>query len=114
MPHNGHFATDLGFSKGRLERTDIETIRSMITGCVEIMKTGEALDRLHVDYVARLRRGGVLHIDAKTRRAGASRYWTSRSRGREFTPNGEPDLAIEYWSVCPFGRAARRRAWLDA
>jgi len=95
------FTHDLLFSRGVRETTDIETLRQKIPGCVGVEKTGEDLDRLHVDYVAYLRRGAVLHIDAKARRAGAKRFWKNFIVGRQGVPNGEPDLAIETWSVKP-------------
>jgi hypothetical protein len=93
------FAADFGFSRGQREVADLETLQAMIPGCVSVTKTGEDQDRRHIDYVANLRRGTVLHIDAKTRRAGASRYWKRYEPGRQAIPTGEPDLAIELWSV---------------
>jgi len=93
------FNDDLSFSRGIRETTDMETLRAMIPGCLSVVKTGEDLDRLHIDYVANLRRGAVLHIDGKTRRAGASKFWKQRSPGRKGILDSEPDLAIEIWSV---------------
>lgn len=95
------FAAMLKFSRGRRESTDLETIRKMIPGCLSVEKTGERLDRLHVDYVAHLRKGAVLHIDAKARQAGAAQFWIRKRKGRGDIPNGEPDLALEIWSKKP-------------
>lgn len=104
------FDENLTFSRGTREATDIETLKAMIPGCLSVVKTGEDMDRLHVDYVANLRKGAVLHIDGKARRPGASRFWKNYVRGRHDVPSGEPDVAIETWSVKPtdqqeYGRA---------
>ena len=93
MPED--FEGDLGFSRGRREVTDMETLKAHIPGCVGVEKTGEDADRLHVDYVAHLRRGAVLHIDGKARRKGAAKFWKPYVQGRRDVPSGEPDLAIE-------------------
>lgn len=106
-----NFETDFGFSRGRREATDLETIKAMIPGCVSVEKTGEDLDRLHVDYVAMLRRGTVLHIDGKARRPGASKWWTVFQPGRRTVPPGEPDLAIELYSVVPTPTSPGRCGW---
>jgi hypothetical protein len=85
------FAERLAFSKGVRERTDIETLRDMISGCERVDRAREVDDRKGVDYWAHLFGGRALGIDAKARELGASRYWT----------DGEPDLALERWSVVP-------------
>jgi hypothetical protein len=105
------FNRDLLFSRGAREVTDLETLRATIPGCVEVEKTGESLDRLHVDYVAYLRRGAVLHIDGKARRPGAGKFWTQSTIGRHGVPNGEPDLAIETWSVRRSPTQKGRTGW---
>lgn len=105
------FHTDLSFSRGLRELTDMDTLRAMIPGCCDVLKTGEDMDRLHIDYVANLRRGAVLHIDGKTRRPGASRFWSPFSRGRRNVPRGEPDIAIETWSVKPTEDKKGRAGW---
>lgn len=76
------------------ETTDLEVLQDMIPGCVSVVKTDARTDRNGVDYVATLRRGTEILIDAKTREPGASRYWND---------NG-PELALEIWSVMPDGR----------
>lgn len=83
----------LAYSRGIRETTDIATIRAMLPGCQDITKTTITQDRAGIDYVATLRGGAQVLIDAKTREPGASRWWT-----------GEPELALEIWSVMPGGR----------
>ncbi len=78
----------LSFSRGIRERTDIDTIKKMIHGCESVIKTDEKTDRAGVDYIATLRRGAQILIDAKARDKGAARYWK----------NG-PEFALEIWSV---------------
>lgn len=90
-----HYSFDdrLAYTRGVREQTDIEMIKAMLPGCQTVEKTPPSEDRNGVDYVATLRRGATVLIDAKTRDAGASRWW-----------NGEPDIALEIWSVMPGGR----------
>ncbi len=95
------FDANLAFSRGVRERIDIDTVKKMIGGCKSVIKTGEDQDRLHVDYEATLHGGGVIDIDAKGRRFGAGRFWNTKSKGRENIRPGEPDVAIEKWSVMP-------------
>ncbi len=87
------FQTQLDFSRGVREVSDIDTIRNMIPGCISVLKTREEMDRQGVDYIARLRKGDELLIDAKTRVRGCSKYWKS-----------EPEVALEVWSVRPGGK----------
>lgn len=84
------FDERLAFSRGKRELTDIETLKTMIPGCITITKTDVKTDKLGIDYIATLRRGAEILIDAKARDKGASRFW-----------KGEPDLALEKWSVIP-------------
>jgi len=85
------FAERLLFSYSRIQETDIGTIMAMIPGCASVEKTGPEADKRGVDYIAHLTSGRELMIDAKTRSAGCRRYWES----------GEPELALERWSVMP-------------
>lgn len=85
------FKERLAWSKGTRQRTDIETIKAMIDGCVRVDIADEHLDRRGIDYVATFRGGGQARIDAKARDRGASRYWSKDM----------PDLALEDWSVMP-------------
>lgn len=85
------FQERLEFSKGARQSTDLETIASLLDGCRSVVAAPKSLDVQGVDYIATLRRGAEVYIDAKTRTKGCSRYWRF----------GEPELAIEKWSVMP-------------
>jgi len=84
------FDTKLAFSRGVRESTDLETLKTMIAGCIGVVKADVTLDRTGIDYIATLRRGREIYIDAKARESGCSRYWH----------NG-PELALETWSMKP-------------
>lgn len=87
------FEKKLAYSQGVRQENDLATIKVLIDGCVSVEKTEEQEDRNGVDYVAILRRGARITIDAKTREPGCSEWW-----------NGEPELAPEIWSVMPGGK----------
>ena len=99
---NYDFQERLAFSFGEQRDTDLATIQAMIDGCVSVTQADEKLDRSGVDYIARLRRGAELLIDAKTRDRGCSKWWVQ----------GVPELALETWSARPGGKfgIARDRA----
>lgn len=80
----------LEFSLGAREQFDFCILQSHIPKCERIEKTDIAMDKSGVDYIAHLRDGSTVTIDAKARKPGASRFWK----------NGEPDLALEQYSVC--------------
>lgn len=88
------FQERLSFSKGERKQSDALTIKALLDGCVTVTESSVAMDRMGVDYIATLRRGAEVFIDAKAREKGCSRYWK----------NGDPELAIEIWSVMPGGR----------
>lgn len=81
------------WSQGQRRADDLTTILAMIDGCVKVETSTIDLDRSGIDYVATLRRGARIYIDAKNRQKGCSRYW-----------KGEPDLSLEIWSVMPAGK----------
>jgi hypothetical protein len=88
------FMNNLRFSKGVNADNDILTISKMLHGCVNcVPSTDVNMDRHGVDYVATLRGGAQVFIDAKTRRESCRRYWRY----------GE-EIPIEIWSVMPGGR----------
>jgi len=87
------FIEKLEYSRGVREQTDALTIQGMISGCTSVIKTGIIEDKAGVDYVAALRGGATILIDAKTRTPGCSRYWRQG-----------PELALELWSVMPGGK----------
>lgn len=91
MKHD--FSEKLAFSKGYRQDNDLEIIRTMLDGCNLVVKTNDADDRAGVDYIATLRNGARVLIDAKARERGCSRFWHSG-----------PELALEDWSVIPGGK----------
>jgi hypothetical protein len=90
----------LGFSRGVRESTDLATIKKMIPGCVSVVKTDEQQDKNGIDYIATLRRGREINIDAKAREAGCSVYW-----------NDGPEVALEIWSVKPLNGHRGKTGW---
>lgn len=95
------FEERLAFSRGVRGRTDAETIKNLIPGCIEIKEACEELDKRGIDYIAKLRRGAEINIDLKTRDAGCSKYWEE----------GEPQIALELWSVVPKNGGRGRAGW---
>lgn len=89
-----YFQKKLAFSKSsRLIGRDTEAIRAMLDGCLTVTEnTDKTLDLKGVDYIATLRKGAKVYIDAKTREPGCSKWW-----------NNGPEVAIEKWSVVPNG-----------
>lgn len=94
------FSEMLAVSKGQRKHTDTATIQSMLDGCTEVRAATLSLDIRGVDYIARLRGGSDVYIDAKTRQRGCSKYW-----------GAEPDLAIELWSVKPTATCQGKPGW---
>ena len=95
------FEQKFEFSLGEREQFDIRLIKKILPGCVDIQKTDDEQDIAGIDYVAMLRGGATVNIDAKTREKGASRYWK----------NNEPELALEIWSVVPDDRHTGKTGW---
>ena len=79
----------LEYSLASQQDFDIEILKNHIPSCVSVEKTDVATDKTGVDYIATLTNGAVVFIDAKTRTADCVKYWN----------NGEPELALEKWSV---------------
>lgn len=92
------FQERLSFSKGTRQTSDEATIMEILDGCVSVTTSGVELDKKGVDYIAKLRAGAEVYVDAKTRESGCSKYWKK----------GEPELAIEIWSVLPMGKYQTR------
>lgn len=99
---NYDFNERLAFSLGQQQVSDHATIKAMLPGCVSVENSSQLLNIAGVDYVARLRKGAEVLIDAKTRSAGCGKFW-----------RGEAELALELWSVRPGGKfktpAARQK-----
>ena len=83
-----NFREKLRYSLGEQQTFDCNILKSHIPKCVSVKKTDRNTDRTGIDYIATLRNGAEIYIDAKTRMPGCSKYW-----------NGDPELAIETWSV---------------
>ena len=105
---NGHkpgrsfsFVDKRKFSSERVQGSNTETIKSMIPGCVSVEVASLELDLKGIDYIATLKSGRTLNIDAKTRERGCSAFWK----------NGEPDLALERYSVVPDGCHKGKMGW---
>lgn len=82
------FDERIAFSRGAALESDRETIKAFLVGCVKVVKASESDDRAGVDYIATLRKGYPVTVQAKRRDKGCSAHW-----------NGEPQLALEKWSV---------------
>lgn len=95
------FNACLDRSKGMAAAEDLDAIRAFFgPSCREVVPADKSMDRLGVDYVATLRRGATVYVDAK-RRFNCARYW----RG------GVPELTLEIWSACPGGETPARVGW---
>ena len=95
------FAGKLEFSLGAREQFDITLLLSAISKCEAVEKTDVETDKSGSDYEATLKGGARVFIDAKARESGASKYWK----------HGEPELALELWSVCPEAGRAGKIGW---
>lgn len=78
----------LTYSQSKM-RSDISIIKDFFPKCVDVAKAKVELDKLGIDYIAKLLGGVEIFVDVKTREKGASRYWKY----------GEPELALEVYSV---------------
>lgn len=87
------FKEMLDFSIGQRSDTDAATIKKLLHGCETVEKNDVNGNDMGVDYIATLRRGTKVLIDAKTRQKGCERFWI-----------GEPELAIEIYSVIAGGK----------
>ena len=84
------FSQKLGFSAGANVRRDMEQIAAALGGaCVRVEKTDVETDKAGIDYMAYLRNGAAVGVDAKRRERHCSRFWR----------DGVPELAIETYSV---------------
>lgn len=77
------------YSLGARERFDTSLLSKFIPNFKSVIKTDSETDKKGIDYIATLRDGSTITIDAKTRVKGSSKYWK----------NNEPELALEQWSV---------------
>lgn len=95
------FDDRLKLSKGVVKGTSVDTIMSILEGCVGVTSATEAMDKTGVDYIATLRGQASVYIDHKTREPGCRRYWKY----------GVPEMALERWSVMPEGGYEGKAGW---
>lgn len=76
----------------------VSILMALIDGAVDVARADLETDKSGVDYIVTLRRGGIVTVDVKCREQGASKYW------KMYLGKKEPELALEVWSVRPFGR----------
>lgn len=95
------FNQDFSFSLGKRQEMDMDLLMQCIPNCIEVRKTNAEVDKRGIDYIARLDHGAFLNIDAKARRAGSKPFWTQ----------GEPELALELWSVMPKDGKGGKAGW---
>ena len=95
------FKNKLEYSLGEREIFDIELLKKIIPKCVSITKTDEDIDKTGIDYIATLNGGATINIDAKTREPGSSKWWM----------HGEPELALERWSVIRQNNVEPKIGW---
>lgn len=79
----------LEYSLSAQQQFDISLLKMHLPHCTGIRKTTIEQDKKGVDYIATLKGGAEILIDAKTRTPGSKQYWK----------NGEAELALETWSV---------------
>lgn len=79
----------LKYSRGDSETNDLTILKNKIIGCLSVEKTSIEIDKKGIDYIATLRNGATVKIDAKTRKKGCKAQWKTN----------EPELALEIWSV---------------
>ncbi len=79
----------LEYSLSAQQEFDIAILKKHIPQCVDVRKTDAEQDKTGVDYIATLKNGAEILIDAKTRTADCAKWWK----------NGEPEFALEVWSV---------------
>jgi len=84
------FREKFEYSLGERQKFDINILKNIIPGCISVEKTTAEVDKTGIDYIATLRKGATINIDAKTRVPGTSKYWKY----------GEPEVALEIWSRC--------------
>lgn len=77
------------YSLSAQQAFDVSLLKIHLPHCTDIRKTDTEQDKKGVDYIATLKGGAEVLIDAKTRTPGSKKYWK----------NGEAELALETWSV---------------
>lgn len=88
------FFDKLNYSFEVTSKFDMEVLKQVIPNCRDVRKSSMERDKFGIDYIATLKGGSEVYIDGKTREVGTSKWWKY----------GEPELALETWSVCPGGK----------
>lgn len=103
------FSECLALSKGSLSESDAETIARALPGCVGVKAVEDPLlDKRGVDYIATLRGGAEVFVDAKYRDTVMS---DGRRASQSMWRSG-PELTLEIWSVTPWNFLSdHQRAW---
>ena len=96
-----NFEERLSFSIESNGRTFEEVILQTLPGSVSVIKTDVETDKTGIDYIDTLVGGAKVYIDLKLREQGCSKYWQ----------NGEPELALETWSVTPENGMNGKAGW---
>lgn len=86
---SNNFDECLQYSLGEREKFDESLLKGHFPDYDIVVKTEEDDDRRGVDYFLIREDGSMITIDAKTRTAGAKKYWRF----------GEPELCLERYSV---------------
>lgn len=83
-------------------------IMNVLDGCQSVERASIEQDKTGVDYWATLRGNARVAIDLKVREVGCSQYWR-KSTDQPWI--SEPELALETWSVLPYGKSLGRVGW---
>ena len=94
------FYEKLEYSLTVQQKFDIAILKEKF-GWTDVKKTPKEIDKNGIDYIVTLKDGAKINIDGKTREYGASKWWKY----------GEPELAIEFWSVFPTETTKGDKGW---
>ena len=73
--HSNNFWAWRAYSMGNRQQFDISMLVEIIPNYAGAVKTGLDVDKQGVDYIVSLTDGSSVTIDAKTRKAGSSKWW---------------------------------------
>lgn len=101
QPRDYDFSANLAFSQRYSD--DVVNIRRFFPGCLRVEPFRASGNDGGTDYVVHFSNGRQVRIDVKRRRRGCSQHWDS----------GEPDIALETWSVAPVGPETGVVGWTE-
>ncbi len=102
MPLESNFDERLRFSRTGEKRHSVEKlIEELMPGTISVKKATRELEALGIDWTVVLAGGAEVNYDTKERERGSSRWWRS----------GEPELALETWSVVPSNGQQGKIGW---